>query len=63
MEENDLSKLSYKMEELRDILNSMCTEEDYLIDYEEVVYVSQCLDKLIVSYMKCLTNSKGENYG
>jgi len=63
IEENDLSKLNYKMEELRNILNSMCAESNYLIDYEEIVYVSQCLDKLIVSYMKCLTKSKGENYG
>ena len=62
VEKNDLSKLSCKMEELRSILNSMCADQNYLIYYEDVVYVSQCLDKLIVAYMKCFEKNKLENY-
>ncbi len=31
----------------------MCVDPNYDGDYESIVYVSQCLDELIVAYMKC----------
>lgn len=47
-----------KMENLRDILNEMCSKQTE--DYEDILYVSQCLDKAIVSYMN-LINKKNMN--
>lgn len=52
-EKDNLSKITAKMEELRETLNNMCVDPNYEGDYESIVYVSQCLDELIVSYMKC----------
>lgn len=51
-QENDIKVVNEKMEELREILNAMCLENTD--DYEDIVYVSQCLDKAIVSYMNLL---------
>ena len=52
-EKDDLSKITAKMEELRETLNSMYVDPNYEGDYEWIVYVSQCLDKLIVEYIRC----------
>ena len=52
-EKDNLSKITSKIEELRETLNNMCVNPNYDGDYESIVYVSQCLDELIVAYMKC----------
>lgn len=49
----ELSDISFRIEELRGILNEICcTEENN--DYDNRLEVSQCLDELIVQYMKKL---------
>jgi two-component system, cell cycle response regulator len=49
----ELSDISFRIEELRSILNEICcTKEGY--DYNNRLEVSQCLDDLIVEYMRKL---------
>lgn len=49
----DIDDISFRIEELRGILNEICcTEEEY--DYNNRLKVSQNLDELIVEYMKKL---------
>lgn len=49
---NKLSRLNYRIQELRDVLNEMCISSDKTLDYKQTLKVSQDLDKLIVEYMK-----------
>ena len=52
----NIDVLSSKMEELREILNTMCISDSE--NYEDILYVSQCLDKVIVSYINLLDKQK-----
>lgn len=53
--EMELSKLSYRIEELRKNLNEMYISIEGKRDYSKTLKMSQDLDKLIVEYMKNMT--------
>jgi len=50
--EEKLSRLNYRIQELRNVLNEMCISSDETVDYQQTLKISQDLDKLIVEYMK-----------
>ena len=50
--EKKLSRLNYRIQELRDVLNQMYISSGETVDYKQTLKVSQDLDELIVEYMK-----------
>lgn len=52
VDDNKLSILSSKIEELRDTLNEMCISSDEISGDNEKLKISEYLDELIVEYMK-----------
>lgn len=54
-----LKKLNKSIEELREILNEICSTTQDSEKNKERLAVSKCLDELIVEYMKELNNLSG----
>ena len=53
-----LSRLDEQIDELRELLNEVCCTLDEDKDYADRLIISQCLDELIVEYMKEINNLK-----
>ncbi|WP_171903838.1 Spo0E family sporulation regulatory protein-aspartic acid phosphatase [Cellulosilyticum sp. I15G10I2] len=47
-----LERLNKCIDDLREILNEVCLMADDIKKHEEKLFISRCLDELIVEYMK-----------
>lgn len=61
IEKMNLDKLQKSINELRDVLNEICASTEETENSSEKLYVSQCLDKLIVEYMNKINRNTAED--
>lgn len=56
IEKMNLDKLQKSINELRDVLNEICASADENENADAKLFVSRCLDELIVEYMNIISN-------
>lgn len=61
IEKMNLDKLQKSINELRDVLNEICASTEETENSSEKLYVSQCLDELIVEYMNKINRNTAED--
>jgi two-component system cell cycle response regulator len=52
----DIEELTNRIDEVRDVLNEICITIDENENKEDILKVSEYLDRLIVTYMKQIHN-------
>lgn len=52
----DIEELTNRIDEVRDVLNEICITIDENENKEDILNVSEYLDRLIVAYMKQIHN-------